>query len=209
MIVVSYLCGNISVSRIISHYKKQDITKLGSGNPGSTNVLRFFGLKLGVLNLILDMLKSFVPAMIFFHCFGQNYIYLYASGLSCILGHNFPVFFKFKGGKGIATMMGLFLAADPIVTLIVLAVGLILWILFEYGAIVSIVCVTSFTIIEGIRVQSMLPPAVSQIICLLLFAIFLITWYSHRANISRLLLGKENKASLIKKVRKKLKSKGV
>ena len=204
VIAVSYLCGNISFARIISKTKKQDITKLGSGNPGMTNTLRNFGVKLGLLNLILDMFKAFLPALIAFYVFGNDRVMLYIAGLSAMCGHIYPVFYKFKGGKGIASMMGIFLASNPIATIIVLVIGAIVWILFEYGSVVSFLCITSLTVVEGIRAKMSLPEFDRKAICLMLFAIFIFTWYAHRKNIERLLLGKESKASLKKKVKKKL-----
>ena len=131
IIVVSYFIGNISFSRMFARFKHQDITKLGSGNAGSTNVLRNFGFKFGVLNLLLDILKGFAPACFFYYIFGQNIIYLYTAGISVMMGHIFPVVYKFKGGKGIASMLGVFLAADPIVTLIVIGVAIVVWFLFK------------------------------------------------------------------------------
>lgn len=209
VIVISYFCGNISFSRIISRTKKDDITKLGSGNPGSTNILRNYGFKFGVLNLALDMLKAFVPSLVSFYVFNNNYVMLYIAGLSSMLGHIYPIVYKFKGGKGIASMLGVFLAANPIATLIVIAVGAVIWAIFEYGSVVSFLCITSMTVIEGIRAQMNLGLDDRKIICLILFAIFVFTWYAHRKNIERLLLGKESKASLIKKTKKKLKSKKI
>ena len=209
VVVLSYFCGNISFSRIISRTKKDDITKLGSGNPGSTNILRNYGFKFGILNLALDMFKAFVPALVSFYVFGQNYVMLYIAGLSSMLGHIYPVVYKFKGGKGIASMLGVFLAANPIVTLIVIAGGAVVWAIFEYGSVVSFLCITSMTVLEGIRAQMTLSLGDRKIICLILFAIFAFTWYAHRKNIERLLLGKESKASLIKKTKKKLKSKKI
>ena len=76
VVFVSYLCGNISFARIISKSKQQDITKLGSGNPGMTNTLRNFGVKWGALNLLLDMLKAFIPLSLFV---------IYTSGISSTL----------------------------------------------------------------------------------------------------------------------------
>lgn len=207
VILISYLCGNISFARMISKTKKQDITKLGSGNPGMTNTLRNFGVKLGLLNLLLDMLKAFVPALVAYYVFGENRVMLYIAGLSAMCGHIYPVFYKFKGGKGISSMMGIFLASNPLVTAIVLIIGAIVWILFEYGSVVSFLCITSLTVVEGVRAKMSLPETDRKAICLMLFAIFIFTWYAHRKNIERLLLGKESKASLKKKVKKKLNQK--
>lgn len=207
VIAISYLCGNISFARMISKTKQQDITKLGSGNPGMTNTLRNFGVKLGLVNLLLDMLKAFVPALVAYYVFGNDRVMLYIAGLSAMCGHIYPVFYKFKGGKGISSMMGIFLASNPIATLIVIVIGAIVWVLFEYGSVVSFLCITSLTVVEGVRAKMSLPEMDRKAICLMLFAIFIFTWYAHRKNIERLLLGKESKASLKKKVKKKLSQK--
>ena len=134
VVIVSYFCGNISFARIISKAKKDDITKMGSGNPGSTNILRNYGAKFGVLNLALDMFKGFVPAIVTFYIFGEDYVMLYIAGISSMLGHIYPVVFGFKGGKGIATMLGMFLASNPIATLTSIGIGAIIWAIFKgYG----------------------------------------------------------------------------
>lgn len=206
-IIISYFCGNISFARIISSKKNDDITKLGSGNPGATNILRNYGFKFGALNLILDMLKAFIPALSSYYIFGESLTMLYIAGLSSMVGHIFPVVWKFKGGKGISSMMGIFLAANPIATLTVLLIGVMIWAIFEYGSVVSFICISSLSVIEGIRIREILSVTDRKIVCLILYSIFLFTWYAHRKNIERLLLGKENKAHLIKKTKKKLKSK--
>ena len=184
VIVISYLFGNVTFARIIAKCKHKDITKLGSGNPGSTNTLRNFGLKLGILNLVLDLLKGFIPSIVTFYLFGQNYAYLYIAGISTIVGHIYPVIFKFKGGKGIATMMGVFLAANPIATLITIVVAALVWLCFQYGSVASFLCVTVLSCIEGV-VHKNLPMEQYQLICLLLFAIFL-TSFVHKIYCRRL-----------------------
>ena len=206
IIIISYFMGNISFSRFLAKTKNQDITKLGSGNAGSTNILRNFGFKYGVLNLALDILKGFVPSFLAYKIFGDNLVYLYIAGISVMLGHIYPVIFKFKGGKGIASMLGVFVAADPIVTLIVIAVAAVSWLLFKYGSVASFICVTTLTVYEGIKAKE-LANNEPKIVCALLFVIFCLTWYAHRSNIERLLCGKESKVSLIKKTKKKLKEK--
>lgn len=205
VVLCSYLFGNISVARFVAKSQNSDVTKLGSGNPGSTNILRNFGFWLGLLNLVLDILKGFLPAFITFKIFGDNYLYLFISGLATIVGHIYPVLFKFKGGKGIASMLGVFFAADPLVALIVVVIAAICWLCFEYGSVASFLCVTALTVYEGIRMKNILPNEESRIICVLLYAIFLITWFAHRGNIQRLLVGRENKVSLIKSTKKKIK----
>jgi len=203
IIVVSYFIGNISFSRMFARLKHKDITKLGSGNAGSTNVLRNFGFVYGFLNLVLDIIKGFVPAIAFYFIFGENLIYLYTAGISVIIGHIYPVIYKFKGGKGIASMLGVFLAADPIVTLIVILCAAVVWVLFKYGSVASFVCVTALTVIEGVKAKSLESPS-DWIISLMLFAIFCLTWYVHRGNIERLLCGKESKVNLLKSIQKQI-----
>lgn len=205
-IFISYMCGNISFARMISAYKKDDITKLGSGNPGATNILRNYGFKFGVLNLALDMLKAFAPALASYYIFGHNLVMLYIAGVSSMVGHIYPVVWKFHGGKGISSMIGIFMAANPLATISVILVGFVVWAIFEYGSVVSFLCITSLSVIEGIRIKSLLEIGDRKIVSLILFGIFIFTWYAHRKNIERLLLGKENKASLIKKTKKKIKS---
>lgn len=207
VVLFSYMCGNISFARIISSLKHNDITKLGSGNPGSTNMLRNFGLKIGLLNLFLDMLKGFIPALITSLIFKSQPAMLYISGLSVIIGHIYPVVYRFKGGKGIATMIGFFFACDWLVTLIVVVVAAISWLIFQYGSVASFICVTVLTVWEGIKAKNTLELADSKLVCILLFCVFLLTWYAHRGNIERLLFGKESKVSLIKSTKKKIKNK--
>ncbi|MBR5226879.1 MAG: glycerol-3-phosphate acyltransferase, partial [Clostridia bacterium] len=96
LFIGSYLIGNFSFARIISHKKNSDITKLGSGNPGTMNMLRNFGIKSGALTLVLDAVKGALPALLGFLAFGGTagggmaYVGLYIGGLGAILGHNFP-----------------------------------------------------------------------------------------------------------------------
>ncbi len=205
VVLVSYAFGNVSIARIISAKMNADITKMGSGNPGTTNVLRNFGFKVGLINFILDILKGFVPVLLTIVIF-ENMIMTYISGVTVIVGHIYPVAYKFKGGKGIATMLGVFFASNPLVTAIVVVVAAICWLLFQYGSMASFICVTFLTVFEGIVAKNNLPLQESRVVCLLLFSIFLLTWFAHRKNIERLLVGKESKVDLIKSVKKKYKN---
>lgn len=205
-VFVAYLFGNISVARVVTKKLNADITKMGSGNPGTTNVLRNFGFKIGLLNFILDMLKGFVPVLLAFLIFDHSYVMAYIAGFSVIVGHIYPVFFGFKGGKGIASMLGVFFATAPIVTLCVVLLAAICWLIFQYGSVSSFFCVTSLTLAEGIKAQKTLEVVDARIVCVLLFCIFAITWFAHRKNIVRLLTGKESKVDLIKSFKKKYKS---
>ena len=208
--ICAYFIGNFSFARILSARKKRDITKLGSGNPGTMNMLRNFGIKTGVLTLVLDALKGAVPSLIGFLIFGgiagggMAYVGLYVGGLGAILGHNFPVVYKFKGGKGVACMLGIFLVARPLETLIVVVAVFIYLCIFDYASFGSFLLITAMTIMEAIRINFMgYAFGVDLALKLILFVMFFLCFFMHRQNILRLLTGKENKVNL-KKAMKKL-----
>lgn len=217
LVVFSYFLGNISVARIISKSKNFDITKSGSGNPGATNMLRKYGFGMGMLTLGLDALKGIIPTLTAYLIFGgaggglEARVALYACGVAVIIGHIWPVVYKFKGGKGISTTLGVFAVADPLVMLIVFLGAFIYVIFFEYVSVASLLITTILTIYEVTKIPADADPVLSLVIRILVFIIFAVTWYAHRANIYRLLVGKENKANLkkaIKKLKKEDKKKG-
>lgn len=204
LVVFSYLVGNISNARMLSKFKKDDITKHGSGNPGTMNMLRTFGFKTGLLTLVLDGVKGAVPALAGFFLFKllgyDPYVGLYVAGVSVVLGHNFPVFYKFKGGKGVACILGVFAVAEPLWAAVAFLGCFLYLLIFDYGAMASFIFITCLTVIEAYKFRGNIP------ICTLLFILFFLTWFMHRQNIFRLLIGKENKVNLAKAI-KKLKSK--
>lgn len=209
LVVFSYLIGNFSFARIISRKKNSDITKLGSGNPGTMNMLRNFGVGSGILTLALDAVKGVIPALAGFLLFGGTagggmaYIGLYAGGLAVILGHNFPVFYKFKGGKGVACMLGIFLVARPLETLIVMVGVFIYLCIFDYAAFGSFILITAITLMEAFRITyAGYPFEIALILKFLLFVMFFLCWFMHRQNIFRMLVGKENKVNLRKSLAK-------
>lgn len=197
----AYLMGNISFARIFSKLKHGDITKSGSGNPGTMNMLRTYGFKLGLVTLICDICKGALPALIsqFIFGFGTNYgtIALYVAGVFVILGHNYPVFYKFKGGKGIACILGVFLVDDPLWVLAFIVVAFFALLILDYGSVVSLTIVSALIIIEGVQNSGKL------VVSILLFIIFILLFFAHRSNIRRLLVGKESKANLQKSLKKK------
>lgn len=210
IIIGGYLLGNFSFARISSKKQNNDITKLGSGNPGTMNMLRNFGFVSGLLTLIADAVKGVIPSLVGFLIFGGTdggslaYIALYAGGLFVVLGHNFPVFYGFKGGKGVACMLGMFLVADPILTLIMIGVVFIYLLIFDYASFGSFILITVLTISEAIRFTNFpYTDAYSEIIIKSLLAIlYFLCWFMHRKNIYRLLTGKENKVNLMRAIKK-------
>ena len=198
LVVFGYLLGNFSSAKFLSRFKKDDITKHGSGNPGTMNMLRTFGFKFGVLTLVLDALKGAIPSVMGYFMFGGNgldvaYIGLFTGGFASVIGHIFPVFYKFKGGKGVACIVGMFIVAEPLWAVVVIAGCFIYLLIFKYGVLASFIFITALTVIEGYKFRG------NIVICLLLFGIFFLTWFLHRQNFFRLLIGKENKVNLFKK----------
>ncbi len=219
MAVVSYLCGCLNFAVIISKIKHKDVRKLGSGNPGTMNMSREFGLKVGLINFLLDACKGGVPALISYfifrnYCFAGTNVVIsdftrYFCGLFVIIGHIFPVTMKFKGGKGIASSLGLFtfcLSMESPLFILFTILGLIgvltYIILTEWGSMGSLLGVTGFSVWQGIifflRYESELANGWVVGIFMTLLAINLLTWCAHRKNLVRLFAGEEHRTSVRK-----------
>lgn len=204
LIIGGYLLGNFSSAKFLSRIKHDDITKHGSGNPGTMNMARTYGFGWGVLTLIMDALKGAIPSLVGYFLFGgaaggsMAYVGLFAGGFAAILGHIFPVIYKFKGGKGVACIFGVFAIAEPIWVAVMFVICLLYLLIFQYGAIASFIFITILTIIEGYRFKG------DVVICMLLFGIFFLIWFMHRQNFFRLLIGKENKVNLFKRKKNKI-----
>ena len=203
LIFGAYLFGNINVSIIISHFKNRDVRNEGSGNPGTMNMLRSFGIKLGILTLVLDAVKGAVPALLGWwllgkgemFSFGTDKIGLFIGGISVVMGHIFPVFYKFKGGKGVAASIGVFFVAAPIVALIAFLVGVVFILTVKIGSLTSFIMtgipliycsVTAFSsgrIIEGV----------------LAAAVYVIIMLAHHSNFVRIFKGEEKQIILFGK----------
>lgn len=138
IIFSAYLFGSIPLGYIFGRIKGRDIRKEGSGNIGFTNVYRVLGIKWAIPVLIFDILKGFIFPIISYKLFEEKIAVI--SGLSAICGHNWSIFLRFKGGKGVATSLGVFLALAPIETLIAATIfGLV----FSFTRIVSISSIIS------------------------------------------------------------------
>lgn len=213
MCILSYLLGGVSVARFIT--KKENnggINSQGSGNPGTMNMLRTHGIGLGLFTLLCDALKGALPALFGLLFFGDvcdekmGYVALYTFGLCAVLGHIFPIYYKFKGGKGIATTFGVFMVADPITSSILFGIMFLTLYVIKIGSVVSLLFVTIVAIVQLFRncMESNWFAIVSMIL------IILLDIYAHRKNLERLVENKENPADLhegIKKDIQKLKKK--
>ena len=132
---MSYLCGSIPFGLILTKiFSKKDIRKIGSGNIGATNVLRTGNKYLAVLTLILDILKGYIPVVIALYYF-NNFVYRIA--LLTMLGHIFPIWLKFKGGKGVATYLGIISALSIQLGLLFIFTWIIVSLIFKYSSLSS------------------------------------------------------------------------
>jgi glycerol-3-phosphate acyltransferase PlsY len=181
----SYLVGSIPNGFLIARARGVDIRSVGSGNIGATNVARVLGKKLGLVVLVLDALKGFLPALAATRT-GFAHELAAAVGLAAILGHVFPVWLGFRGGKGVATGLGVFVALAPMASLI--AVG-------AYAAVVAVTHISSAGSLVGATtlVVTMLVSGQPPSIVALGAAAWLIIFVRHRGNIVRLIRGKEDR----------------
>jgi glycerol-3-phosphate acyltransferase PlsY len=182
-----YLLGSVPTGLLLAKFfSKVDPRKTGSGNIGATNIFRTAGKGLGVLTLVGDVLKGIIPIGIAIQL-GISDLWLAAVGLSTFLGHIFPIFLGFRGGKGVATALGVYLVISPIAVLMefLLFAGLV-W-RWRYVSLGSICCATTIPIlIAFFRSDSQAYFILSVIIAALIL-------YRHQENIVRLLQGTENK----------------
>ena len=196
--LIAYCIGSISFSVIIT--KKLagfDVREKGSKNAGSTNVLRTAGKKAGALTLVCDVLKGVIAVLIAYiiaKIFPEENgaLLLQIAGLAAVVGHTFPVFFQFKGGKGIATSLGILLIMNWQIGLICLVFALVLMALTRMVSVGSILAAILFPVLTLFISNNYLIPGNYIIfgICIALLVI-----YNHRENVQRILSGKENKLS--------------
>lgn len=206
-IVIGYICGLFQTSYLYGKSKGIDIRNYGSGNAGTTNALRTLGSKAGAITFLGDCFKCVIAVMIVRLIFGSSHpdmiklLGLYA-GAGTILGHNFPFYLKFRGGKGIAATAGLLVSFDWRLTLAAAAVFLLAFFLTHYvslGSLLVYVVFVSGLILMGQTGMLSVPKA--QLLEMYVIAILLaaLAVYKHRANIVRLVHGNENKTYLKKK----------
>lgn len=202
-VVAGYLLGNISLGIIVSRaFGVNDIRRVGSGNAGSTNVLRTLGWVPSVLTLVGDCLKAYIAARIGAYLAGDAG--MLAGGLSAIVGHDFPVFLSFRGGKGVASTLGLMLAVDWRVGLILLAWVVLIAFFTHYVSVGSITGAIVMPILTGVMNKGRENLA---IIVIFVAAAAALAIFCHRANIGRLIRGEENRLDFkkISKISSKLK----
>lgn len=218
--VLCYFVGCFNFALFISKLKHKDITKMGSGNPGTMNMSREFGMKIGVLTFVCDALKSGLPLLIC-HLMYRNYLFVgtnvsvsdfirYFCVLFVILGHIYPVTMGFRGGKGIASTMGAFwfsLSCENLWWILgggAVAIFLVSFIkITKWGSLGSLLGVSGCSIVQMsiFLVRYAQEPFTAYLVCLyiMILAINFLTWWAHRANLVRLFSGEEHKTGAKKK----------
>lgn len=197
LIIIAYLLGSIPFSYLLGKFvKKDDIRKHGSGNIGTTNAYRVFGKIIGTLVLVLDTLKGgllvfLLQNNILFPNLDLLHPLIY--GFAAVLGHVFPVWFKFKGGKGVATSFGLLLGYTPLLALAILPVFIIIELSTRYVSIASVVAtIIAFYTGMGVYFGDKYEHYDLTFVIILFLAVVLIFW-RHKENFHRIRQGTENK----------------
>lgn len=193
-IVLSYLLGSIPVGLLLSKLKGRDPRKIGSGNIGATNVMRTAGKKLGLITLAGDILKGLLPTALA-QRFGLSDTMVGAIAFAVFVGHLFPVYLKFRGGKGIATSLGIFIVLSPIAILVDVIVFAALLLKWGYVSLGSIVAAALMPIILVLGSALHITPArPAYVILSIIMAILIVI--KHGQNIARLRAGTERKIVL-------------
>lgn len=226
VVVCSYLIGNINFAIIISKFRNRDIRTLGSGNPGTMNMLRNFGKPLGAVCLVLDALKGAIPTLFGWlllgwtngewalWAFSADKVGALSAGIAVIIGHIFPVFFKFKGGKGVASTIGVAFVACcgfgswwwmPSIGFL-LCLGYLY--IRQYGCFASMIATGVPLVYLGIHniVFYVESSTVSfLIVAILSFILYFMVVFAHRGNIKRYLRGEEKKTTIFGQDKRKAK----
>jgi glycerol-3-phosphate acyltransferase PlsY len=190
-LIFGYFFGCFSTGYFVGKMNKVDIRKYGSGNVGTTNALRTLGAKAGAITLLGDAFKAVIPILLVRFVFFQKYDYMQLmtlyTGLGVVIGHNYPVWLKFKGGKGIAATGGVMLAFDPLIVPIALPLFILIVAVTRYVSLGSLFVAVFFPVWIFIRY----PGDIHMLIVTLVF--MLLAFFKHRTNLKRLLNGTENK----------------
>ncbi len=186
IILLSYLMGSIPFGFILTKiFLKKDIREIGSGNIGATNVLRTGNKMIGYITLILDILKAIVPLLVIKFNYPE---FLFISALSIFLGHVFPLWLKFKGGKGVATYVGMLFCINYILGFVFIISWLIIFIIFRYSSLSSLIASLTipmyhFFIIDNNNYYFFI-------------ILFILIFFTHRENVKRLINNTESKTKI-------------
>ncbi|GAB3534258.1 glycerol-3-phosphate 1-O-acyltransferase PlsY [Pontibacter brevis] len=200
LFVAAYLIGSISTAVWLGKaYYGIDIRKHGSGNSGATNTFRVLGKKPGAIVMLIDIFKgwaatSLAGLLIIFDVVASENLVVYQliMGALGVLGHIFPVYERFKGGKGVATLLGMMLAIEPVVALMCIAIFVIVLFTSKYVSLGSMIAALAFPIL--LLLPRFHPE--NPILIVFGFILFAVVALTHRKNINRLIAGEESKANI-------------
>lgn len=213
--ICSYAVGNINFAIMFSKlFKKSDVRDYGSGNAGATNMFRVYGLRMGVITFVCDVLKGVVPCVLVkFAIFGGLGTTVaatagYVAGLFAVLGHIFPLYYKFKGGKGVATAIGVCFTLQPMLSVCLILPCVIILLISDRTSIVSLFlsvveivwCWVFYVVDYPWRIMY---TNVDAFCCLCNTLMFALVIFAHRHNIIRICTGKEKRMGLRKALRGK------
>lgn len=184
--LLAYLLGSVSSAVVIARLMGlRDPRDVGSGNPGATNILRYGGKAAAILTLAGDILKG-VIAVLIARALTTDDVVIVLSGFAAFLGHLFPVFFGFRGGKGVATALGVWLALSPWVGLLLLATWVLMAVLFRYSSLSALTASVAAPLYVA-----WLSPGMPYLATMMAMSVILV--FRHRSNIRNLLAGTETK----------------
>lgn len=202
--IIAYLIGSINFSVIISKRMAGfDVREKGSGNAGTTNMLRSVGVKAAVITLLCDILKGVVVILIAILIGNivdglDDALLVQLAGIFVIVGHTFPIFFGFKGGKGIATSLGVLLMINWQIGLICLVFALVLMVITRMVSVGSIAAAILFPVLVIFIGQNYIVPVNNWSYLIFSIIIAVLVLFNHRENLKRIFTGKENKISFKK-----------
>ena len=186
-VVAAYLIGNFNFAYILVKFlKNEDVRDYGSGNAGTTNVLRVMGKNVAIPVFLLDALKGCLVIVVGRYLLNLDEVFLVCGGIAVVAGHNWPAFLQFRGGKGTATSIGVFLVYDWEVAIIAIMIGLIVLAIWKMVSLTSMVGMTMLPVFTLLLGRTITEVVFAVVLCL--FSLF-----QHRKNIGRIIQGHESK----------------
>ena len=167
-ILIGYLIGSLNPAALLSKLKKKDLRKQGTGNLGATNTMIVWGKGYGALVMLFDVAKAFASVKLAQLFFADLAVAGLLAGSAAVIGHIYPFYLKFQGGKGLAAFGGMILAVDPLLFIILLVIALTLMLVINYSVAMPISAAVLFPILYGIRVKNLPEIIISIAICLLI-----------------------------------------
>ena len=189
-IIISYLCGSISGSLLLGKFNNIDIREMGSGNAGGTNALRSVGPIFALGTICIDILKGYLPIILFSNYINDNIAFAQICfGIAAVLGHVYPIFYKFQGGKGAGTLIGVVLAIFPSSFLYIFSTWLIVLVMTGFVGLSTISAGIALVIITSLQY----PQSIFSAFGYFTIGVAIFLFYTHRENIKRMIRGNENR----------------